>query len=63
MGFLDLFTGDDKEIKDEDLFVTLFDNEKEEVNKGSFSSLDFSDEEEDEDDYYYEDDEWNEEIN
>lgn len=57
MGFLDLFAGDDKkkDIDDESLFVTLFDNEKEEVAKGDWTSSDFDDEDEDEDDYYNED--------
>ncbi len=57
MGLLDLFAGDDKknDIDDESLFVTLFDNEKEEVTKNDWTSSDFDDETEDEDDYYNED--------
>ena len=58
MGLLDLFAGNDdnkKDIDDESLFVTLFDNEKEEVTKNDWTSSDFDDETEDEDDYYNED--------
>ena len=57
MGLLDLLAGNSKEDRDDDsLFVTLFDSEKEAVNKGDWTSTDFSDEDEDEDDYYAEDD-------
>ena len=55
MGLLDLFDDNKKDIDDESLFVTLFDNEKEEVTKNDWTSSDFDDETEDEDDYYNED--------
>lgn len=56
MGLLDLFTGDNKnDISDDELYVSLFDDEKKEVDKGDWLSTDFDDEDEDEDDYYHDD--------
>ena len=60
MGFLDLFTDDNKKKKQDDtddlaLLTVLFDTEKQMVEKDIAQATDFDYETEDEDDYYYED--------